>query len=115
MCDSKRSECPRVRCSNPVTPPGECCPVCTTCDHKGQEYQDGETVTLPEDGCRKCKCQVTLRLPLSISLNKDAQTPQHIEFLSICAYNLMCYHYWHSYLWELLGHRGFTTPWPYHW
>ncbi|KAK3790015.1 hypothetical protein RRG08_016329 [Elysia crispata] len=57
MCDSKRDQCPPVTCRRPVTPPGECCPVCTTCDHGGQEYRDGQTVLLLKDGCRKCTCQ----------------------------------------------------------
>ncbi|GFS26235.1 kielin/chordin-like protein [Elysia marginata] len=57
LCDSKRDRCPRVACRNPVTPPGECCPVCTTCQYRGREYRDGQSFALPKDGCRKCTCQ----------------------------------------------------------
>ncbi|XP_034032503.1 kielin/chordin-like protein isoform X2 [Thalassophryne amazonica] len=49
--------CPNVACVRPVTPPGECCPVCTgICLHHGKEYQSGSTFTSPADLCSSCSC-----------------------------------------------------------
>ncbi|XP_034734849.1 kielin/chordin-like protein isoform X1 [Etheostoma cragini] len=50
--------CPSVACVRPVTPPGECCPVCTgICLHQGNEYQSGSSFTSPSDPCSSCSCQ----------------------------------------------------------
>ncbi|KAM3609081.1 uncharacterized protein V6R79_009469 [Siganus canaliculatus] len=52
-----RTSCPRAACSHPVTPPGECCPVCTgICRHLGKEYQSGASFTSPTDPCSSCSC-----------------------------------------------------------
>ncbi|XP_068507212.1 kielin/chordin-like protein isoform X1 [Syngnathus scovelli] len=52
-----RVPCPSAACSHPVTPPGECCPVCTgTCRHHGREYQSGSTFLSPSDPCSSCSC-----------------------------------------------------------
>ncbi|XP_049429825.1 kielin/chordin-like protein [Epinephelus fuscoguttatus] len=49
--------CPSVSCARPVTPPGECCPVCTgICLHQGREYESGSTFTSPSDPCSSCSC-----------------------------------------------------------
>ncbi|MBN3295301.1 KCP protein, partial [Amia calva] len=49
--------CPPVSCRNPVTPPGECCPVCTgICDFEGQIYEHKTTFDSPADSCSKCTC-----------------------------------------------------------
>ncbi|XP_044213158.1 kielin/chordin-like protein isoform X1 [Thunnus albacares] len=49
--------CPSVACVRPVTPPGECCPVCRgTCLHQGKEYQSGSSFTSPSDPCSSCSC-----------------------------------------------------------
>ncbi|XP_042352823.1 kielin/chordin-like protein [Plectropomus leopardus] len=49
--------CPSVSCLRPVTPPGECCPVCTgICLHQGKEYQSGSSFTSPADPCSSCSC-----------------------------------------------------------
>ncbi|XP_044050662.1 kielin/chordin-like protein isoform X3 [Siniperca chuatsi] len=49
--------CPSVACVRPVTPPGECCPVCTgICHHQGKEYQSGSSFTSPSDPCSSCSC-----------------------------------------------------------
>ncbi|RUS81899.1 hypothetical protein EGW08_010326, partial [Elysia chlorotica] len=61
-CRAMRAQCPPVPCRSPVTPPGECCPVCTTCEHQGREYREGQTVLLLKDGCRKCTCQVSIHI-----------------------------------------------------
>uniref|UniRef100_A0A667Z748 VWFD domain-containing protein n=1 Tax=Myripristis murdjan TaxID=586833 RepID=A0A667Z748_9TELE len=46
-----------VACAHPVTPPGECCPVCTgICLHQGREYQSGSSFTPPSDSCSSCSC-----------------------------------------------------------
>ncbi|XP_028287666.1 kielin/chordin-like protein isoform X2 [Parambassis ranga] len=55
VCGS--ASCPRVSCEHPVTPPGQCCPVCTgACFHEGQEYQSGSTFTPSSDPCSSCTC-----------------------------------------------------------
>ncbi|XP_069019593.1 kielin/chordin-like protein [Embiotoca jacksoni] len=52
-----RVSCPSVACGHPVTPPGECCPVCTgICFHQGKDYQSGSTFTSPSDPCSSCSC-----------------------------------------------------------
>ncbi|KAK5867486.1 hypothetical protein PBY51_011973 [Eleginops maclovinus] len=49
--------CPSVSCVRPVTPPGECCPVCTgVCLYRGKEYQSGSSFTSPSDSCSSCSC-----------------------------------------------------------
>ncbi|TMS05280.1 Kielin/chordin-like protein [Larimichthys crocea] len=49
--------CPSVACVRPVTPPGECCPVCTgICLHQGKEYQSGFSFASPSDPCSSCSC-----------------------------------------------------------
>ncbi|TRY57848.1 hypothetical protein DNTS_017648, partial [Danionella cerebrum] len=48
--------CPQVTCLNPVTTPGECCPRCSVCVQHGQNYQEGQSLTLTEDPCLKCTC-----------------------------------------------------------
>ncbi|XP_070763397.1 kielin/chordin-like protein [Enoplosus armatus] len=49
--------CPSVACGRPVTPPGECCPVCTgICRHQGKDYQSGSSFTSPSDPCSSCSC-----------------------------------------------------------
>uniref|UniRef100_W5NEV9 Kielin cysteine rich BMP regulator n=1 Tax=Lepisosteus oculatus TaxID=7918 RepID=W5NEV9_LEPOC len=49
--------CPSVFCRNPVTPPGECCPVCTgICHYLGQLYESGTIFDSPTDVCSKCTC-----------------------------------------------------------
>ncbi|KAM9854759.1 kielin/chordin-like protein [Aulostomus maculatus] len=49
--------CPSVTCTRPVTPPGECCPICTgICLHQGVEYQSGSSFTSPSHPCSSCSC-----------------------------------------------------------
>ncbi|XP_048024021.1 kielin/chordin-like protein isoform X2 [Megalobrama amblycephala] len=49
--------CPVVSCQNPVTPPGQCCPQCRVCVQQGQEYEEGQSLTLhPTDRCLNCTC-----------------------------------------------------------
>ncbi|XP_051512067.1 kielin/chordin-like protein isoform X2 [Myxocyprinus asiaticus] len=48
--------CPAVSCQNPVTPPGQCCPQCKVCVQQGEEYVEGESLTLHTDPCLKCTC-----------------------------------------------------------
>ncbi|XP_065139710.1 kielin/chordin-like protein isoform X3 [Paramisgurnus dabryanus] len=50
--------CPEVRCSRPVRPPGQCCPVCTgTCEYQGQVYESYSTFSPVNDHCSICTCQ----------------------------------------------------------
>ncbi|XP_061107394.1 kielin/chordin-like protein [Conger conger] len=49
--------CSPTSCRNPITPLGQCCPVCTgRCKHKGQVYESGATFDSPSDRCRSCTC-----------------------------------------------------------
>ncbi|XP_074662900.1 kielin/chordin-like protein [Tubulanus polymorphus] len=48
-------QCPQVYCTHPVTPAGECCPVCDKdCNYLGQRWRHGDQV--PNKGCQTCKC-----------------------------------------------------------
>ncbi|KAI8497804.1 hypothetical protein Bbelb_244560 [Branchiostoma belcheri] len=44
-------------CSNPLTLPGQCCPVCKGCLFEGRTYPDGQTFTSQRDKCVTCTCQ----------------------------------------------------------
>ncbi|XP_052437941.1 kielin/chordin-like protein isoform X5 [Carassius gibelio] len=48
--------CPQVSCQNPITLPGQCCPQCRGCFQRGQEYLEGDSLTLPNEPCIKCTC-----------------------------------------------------------
>ncbi|XP_051725443.1 kielin/chordin-like protein [Ctenopharyngodon idella] len=48
--------CPVVSCQNPVTTPRQCCPLCRVCVQQGQEYKEGQSLTLPTDPCLNCTC-----------------------------------------------------------
>lgn len=62
--------CPNVACSHPVTPPGECCPLCTgTCWYLGKEYQSGSSFTSPTDPCSSCSCLVSVQHALKEKIN----------------------------------------------
>ncbi|KAF4101146.1 hypothetical protein G5714_017578 [Onychostoma macrolepis] len=52
-----RSPCPNPGCSNPITRPGQCCPVCDVCIYDGQEYQNGQVFPDPADRCSRCMCR----------------------------------------------------------
>ncbi|CAK6951146.1 kielin/chordin-like protein [Scomber scombrus] len=49
--------CTSVACVRPMTPPGDCCPICTgICLHQGKEYQSGSSFSSPSDPCSSCSC-----------------------------------------------------------
>ncbi|KAM6936923.1 kielin/chordin-like protein [Xenentodon cancila] len=49
--------CKSTTCRYPVTPPGECCPVCTgKCLHEGEEHLSGSTFLSLSDPCSTCSC-----------------------------------------------------------
>ncbi|XP_072556904.1 kielin/chordin-like protein isoform X2 [Paramormyrops kingsleyae] len=48
--------CLDVRCSNPYTPPGECCPRCSECTFENAVYLDGHQFPNPRDPCQQCTC-----------------------------------------------------------
>ncbi|XP_016400320.1 kielin/chordin-like protein [Sinocyclocheilus rhinocerous] len=52
-----RRPCPNPRCSNPITRPGQCCPVCDACMYDGREYQNGQEFPDPADRCSHCVCR----------------------------------------------------------
>ncbi|KAM6960594.1 kielin/chordin-like protein [Aplochiton taeniatus] len=50
-------QCPAVTCARPVTPLGQCCPVCTgACLHQGEEHPSGAFFTTSSDPCSSCTC-----------------------------------------------------------
>ncbi|XP_070225358.1 kielin/chordin-like protein isoform X1 [Bos mutus] len=50
--------CPPTPCRHPGRTPGECCPVCDSCEYQGHKYQNQETFQLQESGrCAHCSCQ----------------------------------------------------------
>nr|XP_040147576.1 kielin/chordin-like protein isoform X1 [Ictidomys tridecemlineatus] len=50
--------CPPVPCRHPGRIPGQCCPVCDSCEYQGHQYQSQETFSLQESGrCVRCSCQ----------------------------------------------------------
>ncbi|XP_067675152.1 uncharacterized protein [Haliotis asinina] len=71
-CD--RVPCPQLRCSDPQTVPGACCPVCSRCEYFSKFYEDGQTFVSPRDPCESCLCkdgQVACR-----SIKPDCPTVQ---------------------------------------
>ncbi|XP_058639313.1 kielin/chordin-like protein [Onychostoma macrolepis] len=52
-----RRPCPNPGCSNPITRPVQCCPVCDVCTYDGQEYQNGQEFLHPADRCSRCVCR----------------------------------------------------------
>ncbi|XP_051579936.1 kielin/chordin-like protein [Myxocyprinus asiaticus] len=48
--------CKEVSCSNPYTPPGECCPRCPDCEYDNRTFTNGATFTNPENLCEDCVC-----------------------------------------------------------
>ncbi|XP_043728742.1 kielin/chordin-like protein isoform X2 [Cervus elaphus] len=50
--------CPPTPCRHPGRTPGECCPVCDSCEYQGHQYRNQETFQLQESGrCVRCACQ----------------------------------------------------------
>ncbi|XP_016099501.1 kielin/chordin-like protein [Sinocyclocheilus grahami] len=52
-----RRPCPNPGCSNPITQPGQCCPVCDACMYDGREYRNGQEFPDPADRCSRCMCR----------------------------------------------------------
>ncbi|KAK2917907.1 hypothetical protein Q8A73_004653 [Channa argus] len=48
-------KCPPVQCSNPITDPHLCCPICKACVLEGVEYEEGSSWQ-PEGPCSSCTC-----------------------------------------------------------
>ncbi|CAC5413567.1 unnamed protein product [Mytilus coruscus] len=46
-------------CDNPITVPGQCCPVCPTCRHRDRIYSDGDMFSPSGDPCDLCECKVS--------------------------------------------------------
>ncbi|XP_046559409.1 kielin/chordin-like protein, partial [Haliotis rubra] len=46
-----------VPCDEPVQVPGQCCPVCPTCNFEGRRYKNGEGFTPNGDPCDYCTCE----------------------------------------------------------
>ncbi|CAI5664367.1 unnamed protein product [Oreochromis niloticus] len=52
----EQESCPSITCSNPVTRPGECCPVCDCCLYEDAVYSNGESFRPPSNQCQSCTC-----------------------------------------------------------
>lgn len=55
--ECERRACAPVTCTNPSTPPGECCPKCPDCSFENRVFVDGEFFPNPVNACEKCKCE----------------------------------------------------------
>ncbi|CAM9147044.1 unnamed protein product, partial [Lampetra planeri] len=65
-----------VTCAHPMTPPGECCPVCTgICWHQGKQYQSGSTFSSPSDPCSSCSCLVSLAILIKLQTFTPSSNP----------------------------------------
>ncbi|CAL8235836.1 unnamed protein product, partial [Boreogadus saida] len=49
-------DCPAPNCTNPHTPPGECCPKCPDCSFENRVFVDGEAFPSPVNVCERCVC-----------------------------------------------------------
>ncbi|XP_056455381.1 kielin/chordin-like protein [Gadus chalcogrammus] len=49
-------DCPAPNCTNPHTPPGECCPTCPDCSFENRVFVDGEAFPSPVNVCERCVC-----------------------------------------------------------
>ncbi|XP_041854067.1 kielin/chordin-like protein isoform X3 [Melanotaenia boesemani] len=52
----ERRPCPPLNCTNPYTPPGECCPKCRDCSFENRIFVNGEAFPSPVSVCEECKC-----------------------------------------------------------
>ncbi|KAJ8261951.1 hypothetical protein GJAV_G00160360, partial [Gymnothorax javanicus] len=50
------TQCQQLTCSNPRTPPGQCCPQCPDCDFENRVFVDGEEFPSPVNPCQECVC-----------------------------------------------------------
>ncbi|XP_072551912.1 kielin/chordin-like protein [Salminus brasiliensis] len=48
--------CPPPSCSNPTTPPGNCCPRCADCLFEDHSFVNGQTFPNPRNPCEECVC-----------------------------------------------------------
>ncbi|XP_031418057.1 kielin/chordin-like protein [Clupea harengus] len=49
-------DCPRLTCSNPSKPPGQCCPRCQDCNFEKRVFVNGEQFPNPLQPCQECVC-----------------------------------------------------------
>ncbi|XP_045893127.1 kielin/chordin-like protein isoform X2 [Micropterus dolomieu] len=62
MCVAGVTTCSEVRCLSPcsnfISVPGECCPVCADCVFEGRVYGPGDSFHPADDPCQICSCEV---------------------------------------------------------
>uniref|UniRef100_A0A3P8V1H8 Uncharacterized protein n=1 Tax=Cynoglossus semilaevis TaxID=244447 RepID=A0A3P8V1H8_CYNSE len=62
MCVDGVTTCSEVHCLSPctnfITVPGECCPVCADCVFEGRVYSPGDSFHPVDDPCQICTCEV---------------------------------------------------------
>uniref|UniRef100_A0AAV2KWB3 VWFC domain-containing protein n=1 Tax=Knipowitschia caucasica TaxID=637954 RepID=A0AAV2KWB3_KNICA len=51
----RQEKCPPLKCSNPITDPQHCCPICKVCVVEGVEFAEGSEWR-PEGPCSSCSC-----------------------------------------------------------
>lgn len=83
--------CPAVTCRRPVSPVGECCPVCTgACVHEGTEHPHGSKFTAASDACSTCSCVnevVTCqKRPCPVQCSHPAQTESCCPVCDSCLF-----------------------------
>ncbi|XP_058385545.1 kielin/chordin-like protein isoform X2 [Diceros bicornis minor] len=67
--------CARVQCvsscAQPHQGPGDCCPRCSDCEHKGRKYEPGESFQPGADPCEVCICQLQPEGPPSLRCHRQ--------------------------------------------
>ncbi|KAM9650369.1 kielin/chordin-like protein [Trichechus inunguis] len=62
MCHEGVVTCARIQCvsscTQPLQGPGDCCPRCSDCEHKGRKYEPGESFQPGTDPCEVCVCEL---------------------------------------------------------
>uniref|UniRef100_G3TCX1 Kielin cysteine rich BMP regulator n=1 Tax=Loxodonta africana TaxID=9785 RepID=G3TCX1_LOXAF len=62
MCHEGVITCAHIQCvgscAQPRQGPGECCPRCPDCEHKGRKYEPGESFQPGTDPCEVCICEL---------------------------------------------------------
>ncbi|CAL8263592.1 unnamed protein product [Merluccius merluccius] len=94
--------CPAVSCRRPVTPPGECCPVCSgVCQHEGREHQSGSTFTPSGEPCSSCTCLNEVvscqRRPCPVQCSHPVPSESCCPVCDSCFYQGLLYTHRHTF------------------
>ncbi|KAM3870584.1 LOW QUALITY PROTEIN: kielin/chordin-like protein [Diretmus argenteus] len=57
-CERMDATCPRLCCTHPAKPNGQCCPTCNECEYDRRVYADGKVFNPSGSGpCLQCRCK----------------------------------------------------------